>query len=189
MKWVVWYLVISLACTLAMGTWLMVGWVRREREKERLLGAPANAPHRWPGIAPKLAMAVLKAIALAPVWPLVLVYVYRKSLVEAAEPLPEDIPFAVLPAHLVAPMTTEEIEAREHVQDPLGAVPPVPFGHIHPAWTAFTTSVDQAATLWSFACTWTDVWGRSEYREGYVAVIDGQPGRFFCTVVREVEKD
>jgi hypothetical protein len=76
-----------------------------------------------------------------------------------------------------------EIEAREQVTDPLGAVPALPFGHLHAAWQAFLNGQDELIELWSFASTADNEWGDPVYREGYVVVQDGSPSRYFITVL------
>ena len=84
-------------------------------------------------------------------------------------------------------LLVEEIEERERVSDPQGAVPELPFGHLHPAWLAFLEQRGAADALWSFSTHWTTPWGREELREGYVIVREGAIGPHFLTVLRSLE--
>lgn len=52
--------------------------------------------------------------------------------------------------HLCLPLTQHEIERRELVRDPMGAVPSLPFGHLHFAWQAFVQPMQAQDQLWSF---------------------------------------
>jgi hypothetical protein len=82
-------------------------------------------------------------------------------------------------------LSIEVIEARERVIDPLGAVPAVPFGHLHSAWKAFLEGMGPDDALWSFSANWTR-WGRKELREGYVIVRSDVVGAHFQTVWKDV---
>ena len=44
-------------------------------------------------------------------------------------------------AHLQERLTVMQIEAREVVADPLGAVSDLPFGHLNAAWKTFVEEV------------------------------------------------
>lgn len=66
------------------------------------------------------------------------------------------------------------------VSDPLGAVPQVPFGHLHGAWRRFLqANWTDGAQLWSFATVWETPQGSREQRSGYVIVRLGRPGAYF----------
>jgi hypothetical protein len=53
--------------------------------------------------------------------------------------------FAVQPGDLLELLSVEEIEQREQVFDPLGAVAELPFGHLNDAWIPETSSRDEIA--------------------------------------------
>ena len=90
--------------------------------------------------------------------------------------------FAVEPVHLQAWLTLGEIEARERVDDPLGAVPNVPFGHLNAAWRTFLASRASGDELWSFTAPWRTWLLQPELRSGYALVRNGTPVAHFLTV-------
>jgi len=102
-----------------------------------------------------------------------------------AAPMPE---FAVTSQHLQEALSVVEMEARERVFDPLGAVPDVPFGHLNTAWQDFLVQCEEGAEFRRFAADWDSGWCR-ERREGYVEIVQGQPGRFFMTVCKTLPEE
>jgi hypothetical protein len=100
----------------------------------------------------------------------------------------DEAEFAVKRAHLQEPLTVAQIEAREAVEDPLRAVPNVPFGHLNAAWKTFIVGVAADDELWSFTARWEMAWAGKAIRSGYVIVRGGVPGSYFLTVLREVEE-
>lgn len=87
--------------------------------------------------------------------------------------------------HLQARLTLDEIERAHRVQDPLGAVPDLPFGHLHAAWRRFVEQLQEGDELWSFATPWEATFPLRELRQGYVALRAGEPGVCFLTVWRK----
>ena len=85
-------------------------------------------------------------------------------------------------------LSVEEIEARERVIDPLGAVPALPFGHLNSAWKTFLEGMGPDGAVWSFSANWTR-WGHKELRGGYVIVRGDIIGAHFQTVWKDVEED
>lgn len=132
----------------------------------------------------------LAAVVMVAVWP-VATYLKGKELFSKKESpaLPEERVFAVERAHLHEALTVLQIEAREAVDDPLGAVPNLPFGHLNTAWKAFTQSVAADEELWSFTAPWQTTWGRKEVRAGYVVVRSGVPATHFLTVWKAIEDE
>ncbi len=129
-------------------------------------------------VAPALA-----AVAIVVVWPVVICMkgkeVFSKKGSSAVQ---EEREFAVERAHLHEPLTVAQIEAREVVEDPLGAVPTLPFGHLNAAWKTFVDGVAGDEELWSFTAPWQTTWGRKEIRTGYVVVRGGSPAKHFLTM-------
>lgn len=89
--------------------------------------------------------------------------------------------FAVEPEHLQEKLSLASIEVREMVEDPLNAVPRLPFGHLNQAWCNFLETVAEDDEIWSFSTEWENPWGRAELRAGYALVRNGVPGRYFLT--------
>ncbi len=99
-----------------------------------------------------------------------------------------DREFAVMREHLLERLTQAEIEQRERVFDPLGAVPDLPFGHLHAAWQGFLSDRPEGAELWSFSAPWGDR-RRRESLTGYVLVRDGVPGAWFTVIKKPVPQN
>ena len=141
-------------------------------------------------IVNNVVVPVLAAVAVVVVWPAA-VYMKVKEILgkknEAA--LDEEREFAVERSHLQECLTVPQIEAREVVTDPLGAVPDLPFGHLHAAWQTFVESAGEDDELWSFTAPWQTTWGRKELRTGYVVVRGGIPASHFLTMWKEIEDE
>ncbi|MBV8684383.1 MAG: hypothetical protein JO111_16020 [Caulobacteraceae bacterium] len=52
--------------------------------------------------------------------------------------------------------------------DPLGAVPDLPFGHLHEAWRTFVSAIPPGATVRRFSARWRPHRYRDERLEGFV---------------------
>jgi hypothetical protein len=76
----------------------------------------------------------------------------------------------VEPEDLLQRTTIEEIEQREIVQDPLGAVPALPFGHLSAGWIRFRSHLEPGDEIWAFRAVRSDDWGGEEQLSGYAAV-------------------
>jgi hypothetical protein len=129
-------------------------------------------------------------VAIVVVWP-VAIYMKGKEVFskKGSSALQEEREFAVERAHLHEPLTVPQIEAREVVEDPLGAVPNLPFGHLNEAWKTFIEGVAADEELWSFTAPWQTTWGRKEIRTGYVVVHGGSPAKHFLTMWKEIEDE
>lgn len=133
--------------------------------------AAAGAPrHRVP--VEFLAPAII-SLGVVLAWPLLVVLVVRSWLAPTVSvPAKVEPTFAVAPGDLVEALTVQDIERRERVSDPLGAVPDLPFGHLNPAWRRFLDGLEPADRIWSFRTLW------APYRDpavhlGYAGVRDG----------------
>ena len=133
---------------------------------------------------------VLAAVAVVVVWPAAL-YMKGKEIFgkKSVSALDEEREFAVERSHLQERLTVLQIEAREVVTDPLGAVPDLPFGHLNAAWKTFAEGVGADDELWSFTAPWQTTWGRREIRTGYVVVRGGVPAAHFLSMWKEIEDE
>jgi len=133
---------------------------------------------------------VLAAVAVVVVWPAAL-YMKGKEIFgkKSESALDKEREFAVQRAHLQERLTVMQIEAREVVADPLGAVSDLPFGHLNAAWKTFVEEVGADDELWSFTAPWQTKWGRKEIRTGYVVVRGGVPASHFLTMWKEIEDE
>jgi hypothetical protein len=100
----------------------------------------------------------------------------------------DDYPaFELKTQDLVERLTVEQIEQRELVDDPLHAVPPVPFGFLHESWQALRAQLQPGDELWSFDARRTVTWygvNYGERRTGYAIVRNGQPVASMLTMDR-----
>ena len=142
----------------------------------------------------KFVAPTIAAVAVV-IWP-VAVYMSGKAMLSKKEasapgvPAPkEEREFEVTRAHLHEPLTVPQIEAREAVVDPLGAVPKLSFGHLNAAWKIFIAGVAADDEIWSFTAPWQTTWGRKEIRAGYVVVRGGVPANHFVTLWKDLEDD
>lgn len=133
---------------------------------------------------------VLAAVAVVVVWPAA-VYMKGKEIFgkKSASALDDEREFAVERSHLQERLTVPQIEAREVVTDPLGAVPELPFGHLNAAWKTFIGTARVGDEVWSFMAQWQTRWGRKEVRAGYVIVRGGVPAAHMLTMWKEIEDD
>ena len=124
------------------------------------------------------------------IWPAV-IYLKVKEIFEKSNGVDaaKERAFAVGHTHLTERLSVEEIVQREIVFDPLGAVPALPFGHLHGAWKEFLTALPKESEIWSFSAEGKSISGRKVLRKGYVAVYCGVPGPYLMTVRREFTDD
>jgi hypothetical protein len=79
-------------------------------------------------MAKRIGAQLLRYAVAITIWPvMVLILLEDKLNIGSGARVPERV-FAVKRADLLETLTVEQIEARERVQDPLGAVPNLPFG-------------------------------------------------------------
>lgn len=123
-------------------------------------------------------------------WPF-LIYFAIKEHLYPTQPYVEKV-FQVENEHLGKLVEVSEIEAKEKVFDPLGAVPDLPFGHLNTAWREFIGQMAHGDQLRTFSANWQSDWGNPELREGYVIVTpDAGIGTFFMTrwIILDKPKD
>ena len=135
-----------------------------------------------------LVAPALGSVFIVIAWP-VAIYLKAKELFPGrnSESGDTEREFAVEEKHLIERLSVEEIEQREIVEDPLKAVPALPFGHLHDAWARFVNELPEGAEVWSFSANWENHWGGRKLLGGYVAVNKGGPGSFLLIVKRDVE--
>lgn len=86
-------------------------------------------------------------------WPGFLIWAFLKKLEERRERMREDEPeFMCKPEYLVRKITLIEAEQANIIEDPLGHVPTLPFGHLSQAWTKFLSEfgLEDENELWYF---------------------------------------
>lgn len=97
----------------------------------------------------------------------------------------EEPEFKVAKSDLLEKLSREAIEALELVDDPLHAVPNLPFGHLNRVWQSFVDGLEPDCELWSFRGRW-----KTEYRDyemqGYAAQSGETIGPYFLTAQRSL---
>jgi hypothetical protein len=126
---------------------------------------------------------ILLAMAIV-AWP-ALILMKAKDILRSRREAKEAV-FTVTRRHLVRAWTIPEIEDHERVDDPLRAVPAVPFGFLNPAWLAFFGSMEPGDVIWSFGAVWKSGW-RHEHRTGYALVRGKRVGQVFVTGFEPLE--
>lgn len=184
MTWKVWTAAYLMIGALSLGVVLRSHrlQVRRANEwKLGLLGDSAAYRERKDPWLTRILVPVLAGAAIVVAWPFALTMLARRTRDSTLDMEDPHKPFSVRPEFLVFPLEVEEIEQRETVMDPFGAVPAQPFGHLHAQWVALRSGLAPGDAVWSFLGDWTDDWSRTYECAGYVAVRDGVPGNFMLT--------
>ena len=166
-------------------------WRKKRNEThedlEKLIAHINNPSPAWhERLRDKVLAPLLATLAMYLVWPLYIGLWLKNGWQEARpgpepEPIPQKPKFAVFATDLGTAFSRAEIEAQNRIDDPMGAAPPLPFGHLHAKWARFVEVLEGDETLYSFDAPWRH-WG-NERRRGYVAVKDGVPSRFIITEI------
>lgn len=114
-------------------------------------------------------------------WPGFVIYWFKHRKDEAANREWEARPdFESAPEYLVACVNPLDAETASYVIDPLGGVPPLPFGHLNKGWINFLAEMmDAEDEMWSFYIPKGSKTGRyqrpcSSDIRGYAKVRDGK---------------
>ena len=89
--------------------------------------------------------------------------------------------FRIKLSDLQEALSIEQIEVREIVKDPLGAVPNEPFGHFSRSWKKFVNEVQAFDEIHSFETVWKNEWNQAKKVTGYVILRNHQIGNHFIT--------
>ena len=92
----------------------------------------------------------------------------------------EEIAFALNDFELTRQVSIEEVERTNLIQDPMEAVPNIPFGHCNARWVVFKDSLQDNETLWEFESTRSELKG-VQAMWGYAVKRDGRVDRFMTT--------
>lgn len=95
---------------------------------------------------------IIALLCIAFGWPLFGIWAIFKSRKEAALEIKRNKPdFDCLPEHLICKVDPHDAEIASYVVDPLGTVPPLPFGHLNKGWGNFLADMtDEQDEMWSF---------------------------------------
>ncbi len=118
------------------------------REVLRVMDSSLTLKQRlWNGVVEPLVMVVGAVL----IWPLlwwIQIEDWRKE--SPRVPYKFDEPFKLKASDLIAQTNIEVVEQGAFVKDPLGTVPPLPFGHLNAAWKTFLQARPEGAELWTF---------------------------------------
>jgi hypothetical protein len=94
----------------------------------------------------------IAVICVALGWPLFGIWAMFQSRKEAALEIERNKPdFNCLPGHLITKVDPYDAEVTSYVIDPLGTVPPLPFGHLNQGWVNFLAEMlEPDDEMWSF---------------------------------------
>jgi hypothetical protein len=91
--------------------------------------------------------------------------------------------YAPAVSSLLEQIAIPDIEGDEMVSDPLGAVPPTPFGHMNWKWAEFRDALPPGAALWRFSYQ-----RLGQIYGGYASVARDRIDRFVLTSIREIDE-
>ena len=126
---------------------------------------------------------MLVVIILSTLWPFLAFYLIYDSVLRRLRVRPKPA-FKIVPRDLGQALSIEAAEANERVEDPLGAVPALPFGHLNPAWVQFKAGLAPGSQLSPLSKVHKD--GIKERYEGYAEVGNGPITRWFFTSIRRI---
>ena len=114
-------------------------------------------------------------------WPGFVIYYFKHKKDEEANKAWQALPdFDCAPEYLVVQVNPIDAEIASYVIDPLGTVPPLPFGHLNQGWVNFLADMtDDADEMWSFYIPKGGKVGKYQFEStsetrGYAKVRDGK---------------
>jgi hypothetical protein len=146
-----------------------------------LINALAGKEMSWLDQAKELAMYCLVFTCALVGWPGLIVFYFKNKKREAANKEWQERPdFDCAPEYLVSQVNPIDAEIASYVVDPLGAVPPLPFGHLNAGWVNFLSDMtDDTDEMWSFYIPKGGKTGKYQFEttsetRGYARVRDGK---------------
>ena len=173
MSWVLIYLVTGVG--VLVGMFLLNKWRTRDAQNSSL--PPTVSMHRstWEWFVDKVLAPTVAISAVVCAWPAVVILAIKEGLADELrdkenQKLQEESAFRIRKSDLKFATTVADVEEMHRIEDPLGAVPDAPFGHLNSLWTEFLQQRPDGAELWTFACDWKAEWDVVFSRRGYVWV-------------------
>jgi hypothetical protein len=124
----------------------------------------------------------LMGVFLCVAWPVFWVWlIHDKRHTRREHKRIQDAVFRIRPEYLGKATSVAAVESNAAVFDPLGAVPHLPFGHLHGAWTQFINQRPEGAELYPFEGVWVNSILEKRERKGFVWVTAGGYGPFWMT--------
>ncbi len=145
-------------------------------------------PESYKPVWQKVIENTLLSLMFSVFWPLLVVLRVNELFSKKEETtMIEEKEFAVEPAHLKELTSIEEVEQRERVFDPLGAVHDLPFGHLHGAWQQMVSQLEETDTIWTFEAIWTPWFCGKELMVGYAVKRGEGVGPHLLTLCKRLE--
>ncbi|TXL70854.1 hypothetical protein FHP25_32555 [Vineibacter terrae] len=140
----------------------------------------------------KVLVPVLTGLFIVLAWPIACAVMLgmKFSRKSKASAIPVELrrkEFAVSPSSLGCSFTLDEIERLEVIDDPLGATPRSPFGHLNAHWEKFKSDAAPGSEIWSFREKWQPRWGAEETRSGYVELRQSEIGAVFIKAIEPAD--
>lgn len=123
---------------------------------------------------------LLSGVWVVIAWPIVLLLEVKKEFSIKEESTFIEVPeFRITSDDLLERFSVSQIEEREKVNDPLGAVPDISFGFLHEVWKSFINDLTPEDELWSFMVREDRPHGKEKRTAGYVLVRGKETGKYF----------
>ena len=121
-------------------------------------------------------------------WPGFVVWFFKHKKDEAANQVWQALPdFECAPKYLITEVNPIDAEIASYIVDPLGTVPPLPFGHLNKGWANFLSDMtDERDKMWSFYIPKGSKTGKYQFEcssdiRGYAKVREGKVLAEFIT--------
>lgn len=188
MSFIRWYLAIGAIIAVAV---FLHHQLRNPRDEDRIRdkidSMNPDSKKWWWRPMNKVLIPSLAVASVILIWPIAIYWKIKNSIDARQDKIREEARvFSVNQQHVLKMLPVEEVESSEIVHDPLGAVPPIPFGHLNAAWKNYKKQIQNGDQLWSFRATWTTEWGAKELWEGYVIEHNNDFGPYFLTITKRV---
>jgi hypothetical protein len=144
---------------------------------------------RWERIRRTVMFPVIVIVIVISGWPFFAVMETKEYFDKRRRLVERNRVFEVQLKDLGEPLSVADMEAKEVVIDPLGAVPGLAFGHLNPAWTKFKHGIAFEDRLCPFDAVWTSPTWRKERRTGYARVRGKKIKGFFVSQIIEIPKE
>jgi hypothetical protein len=171
---------------------LAANWHRLRPDPQSLLSlieaANPQTKTLWYRIRAKVLGPLLGSTLMVLLWPVVpLMKLLQWWEDRRAEQRRKSDVFRVRRQHLLERLTVAQIEAREMVEDPLQAVPALPFGHLNSTWCDLVAGLAPRDECWTFSAQWNGDWRGPELRTGYVIWRSRRPVGHILTMIKRLE--
>jgi hypothetical protein len=97
-------------------------------------------------------------------------------------------PFVVIKSNLIDRFELSEIEKKSIVEDPLKAVPPLPFGHLNHKWESFKSYLMSGDEVWSFSSIYNYRLSSKEKRSGFAILREHTVVAYFLTNIEPISR-